>query len=401
MSTGLAWHAKESRTSPYRPSSLTSQRPQRCASEAVADDRRGRLQYHESVKTMQALVKAEPGAGLRLEEVPVPRPAPGQALVRVEATSVCGTDLHIYRWDEWAESRIRTPQVIGHEFCGTVLDLNGRRSDIREGDYVSAEGHISCGDCFHCLTGQAHICDHVDILGVDVNGCFAEYALVPAANLWKLDPDIPRDVGAIHDPLGNAVHTALSAELPGRSVAITGCGSIGLFAVAVCKMAGASYIVATDVSDTRLDLARKLGADLAVNVRRDDPVAAAKQATDGLGVEVLLEMSGFPDAIYQGFAMLRGGGTACLLGIPSRPVEINLTRDIIFKAATVKGINGRRMFATWYQMTALLRAGLDVRSVITHRMPMADFEEAFGLLNEARCGKVVFWPNGAASLNGR
>src|SRR5438477_904474 len=246
---------------------------------------------------MQALIKAEAGPGLSMDETPVPEPARGQALVRVEATSVCGTDLHIYRWDEWAQGRIRTPQVIGHEFCGTVAAINGQRSDIREGDYVSAEGHISCGDCFHCLTGQAHICDHVDLLGVDVNGCFAEYVAVPAANLWKLDAAIPRDVGAIHDPLGNAVHTALSADLTGRSVAITGCGSIGLFAVAICKMAGASYIVATDISDTRLELARKLGADLAINVGREDPIGQAKAATNGLGVEVLLEMSGFPQAI--------------------------------------------------------------------------------------------------------
>ena len=351
-----------------------------------------------SVKKMLALIKAEAGPGLRMEETPVPDPGRGEAVVRVEATSVCGTDLHIYRWDEWAQGRIRAPRVIGHEFCGTVVAINGHRSGIREGDYVSAEGHISCGDCFHCLTGQAHICDRVDLLGVDVNGCFAEYAAVPAANLWKLDPGIPREVGAIHDPLGNAVHTALSADLPGRSVAITGCGSIGLFAVAICKKAGASYIVATDISDTRLELARKLGANLAINVSREDPVPQAKAATDGLGVEVLLEMSGFPQAIYQGFAMLRGGGTACLLGIPSRPVEIDLTRDIIFKAATVKGINGRRMFATWYQMTALLKSGLDVSSVITHRLPMASYEEAFDLLGAGKSGKIVFWPNGAAAL---
>lgn len=353
--------------------------------------------YNEIVKTMQALIKAEHGPGLRLDEVPVPRPGKGQALVRVEATSVCGTDLHIYRWDDWAQGRIKAPRLIGHEFCGTVVEIHGERKDIHAGDYVSAEGHISCMDCFHCLTGQAHICDRVDILGVDVDGCFAEYVVVPAANLWKLDPSIPRDIGAIHDPLGNAVHTALSADLSGRSVAITGCGSIGLFAVAICKMAGASLIVATDISDTRLELARRLGAHLPVNVSRDDPVRQAKAATDGLGVEVLLEMSGFPQAIYQGFAMLRGGGTACLLGIPSHPVEINLTRDIIFKAATVKGINGRRMFATWYQMTALLKSGLDVSSVITHRMPMADFDEAFDLLGSGKSGKIVFWPTGEAS----
>jgi threonine 3-dehydrogenase len=349
---------------------------------------------------MLALIKAEPGPGLRYDEAPLPKAGPGQALVRVEATSVCGTDLHIYRWDDWAQGRIPTPQIIGHEFCGTVVQAAGTRSDIREGDYVSAEGHISCGNCFHCLTGQAHICDHVDLLGVDVHGCFAEYVVVPETNLWRLDPAIPREVGAIHDPLGNAVHTALSADLPGRSVAITGCGSIGLFAVAVCKMAGASFIIATDISDTRLQLARQLGANLAINVSREDPVKQAKAATDGLGVEVLLEMSGFPQAIYQGFAMLRGGGTACLLGIPSRPVEINLTRDIIFKAATVKGINGRRMFATWYQMTALLKSGLDVSAVITHRLPMAHFEEAFELLGAGKSGKIVFWPNGAPELAG-
>jgi threonine 3-dehydrogenase len=346
------------------------------------------------VKRMLALIKAEAGPGLRFDEVPVPDPAPGQAVVRVEATSICGTDLHIYRWDEWAQTRIRAPQIIGHEFCGTVVASDGSRTDIAEGEYVSAEGHISCTNCFHCLTGQAHICDHVDLLGVDVDGCFAEYVAVPTSNLWTLDPSIPREVGAIHDPLGNAVHTALAADLPGRSVAITGCGSIGLFAVAICSMAGAAFIIATDISDTRLELARRLGADLAINVQREDPVRQAKAATGGLGVEVLLEMSGFPQAIYQGFAMLRGGGTACMLGIPSRPVEIDLTRDIIFKAATVKGINGRRMFHTWYQMTALLKRGLDVSSVITHRMPMARYEEAFELLGSGRCGKIVFWPNG-------
>lgn len=344
------------------------------------------------VDTMKALVKHAPERGARLEQVPVPKPQRGEVLVKVTAAAICGTDVHIYSWDPWAAGRIKPPLVFGHEFCGEVVALGEGVDDLALGTRVSAEGHFVCGKCYYCRTGQAHICQDVEIIGVDTNGCFAEYVRVPRSNIWALDADIPTEVAAIHDPFGNAVHTTLIDTIVGRTVLVTGCGPIGIAAVAIAKKAGATRVFASDLNDYRLDLALKMGADKVFKVGRDDMVQGVLQETHGLGVDVLLEMAGHPSAINDGFRALRKGGWAALLGLPSKPVEVDLADGIIFKGATVYGINGRRMYETWYQMQALLRAGLDLTPLITHSFKFEDFEEAFELAISGNSGKIILYP---------
>lgn len=325
-----------------------------------------------------------------------------EVLVQVRAASICGTDLHIYNWDEWARRRLRPPLIFGHEFCGAVARLGSEVAGVREGDFVSAEMHVACGRCLQCRTGEAHLCQDAKIIGVDADGCFAEYVKIPEANIWKIDPRIPVECGAVLDPLGNAVHTVLAGEIAARTVAVLGCGPIGLFAVAVARACGASRIFAAEVRQYRLGLAARMGADLVLNSREVDPVARVLEATEGLGVDVVLEMSGHPDAIHQGFRMLRRGGRISLLGIPSRPVELDLSSDIIFKGATVQGIHGRRMFQTWYQMQALLLSGrLDLSPAITGRLPLSGYRRAFEMLMAGEASKIVMFPGGLPGADGQ
>jgi threonine 3-dehydrogenase len=342
--------------------------------------------------TMKALVKHARAEGARLEQVPVPSPKAGEVLVKVTATAICGTDVHIYQWNKWAQGRIKPPLVFGHEFCGEVVELGEGVDDIALGTRVSAEGHFVCGTCYFCRTGQAHICQDVEIIGVDTDGCFAEYVRVPRGNLWVLDPEVPTEVAAIHDPFGNAVHTALADSLVGNTVLITGCGPIGLIAIAVAKKAGASRVFASDLNDYRLDLARKMGADSVYKVGRDDMVAGVLEETRGLGADVLLEMAGHPSSINDGLRALRKGGWASLLGLPDGPVEIDLADQVIFKGAKIYGINGRRMYDTWYMMQALLRGGLDLTPLITHRFKFEEFEKAFDLAISGNSGKIILYP---------
>lgn len=344
------------------------------------------------VDTMKALVKHAPEKGARLEQVPVPKPGYGEVLVKVTAAAICGTDIHIYTWDPWAAGRIKPPLVFGHEFCGEVVALGEGVDDLAIGARVSAEGHFVCGKCYFCRTGQGHICQDVEIIGVDTDGCFAEYVRVPRSNIWELDPDIPTEVAAIHDPFGNAVHTALADTIVGKTVLITGCGPIGLAAAAIAKKAGAVKVFASDVNDYRLELAKKMGADKVYKAGRDDMVADILRETDGLGADALLEMAGATSAINDGFRALRKGGWAALLGLPSKPVEIDLADGIIFKGAKVYGINGRMMYETWYQMRALLRAGLDLTPMITHRFKFEEYEEAFALAASGNSGKIILYP---------
>ena len=340
---------------------------------------------------MRALAKTDAGPGLELIDVPVPELGPGDVLVQVFAGGVCGTDLHIYQWDAWARSRILPPRVIGHEFCGTVAGLGTEVTEVAAGDFVSAEGHVACGRCHSCRTGSPHICERLQIIGVDRDGGFAEYVAVPAGNVWKLDPSIPRDVAAVMDPLGNAVHTALQTPLVGKAVAVIGCGPIGLMAIPICHMAGAALVVASDVAEPRLALARRMGADLVLNASAEDVPARIRQATGGRGADVVLEMSGHPRGLRDGLRALGNGGWVSLLGLPSGPVDIDLANEVIFKEAHLVGIFGRRMWRTWEQATALLRKGLDVTPVITHRLPIERFEEAFSLLKAATAGKVILY----------
>jgi threonine 3-dehydrogenase len=345
--------------------------------------------------TMQALRKPRPERGAALENVPVPTIGPNDVLVRVRAASICGTDLHIYAWDPWSASRIKPPMTFGHEFCGVVEKVGSEVSMIQPGEFVSAEMHVNCGHCRQCRVGQPHVCQNLKIIGIDENGCFAEFVSIPAANIWKMDPAIPEHYGAILDPLGNAVHTVLSGPIAAQTVAVTGAGPIGLMAIAVAKACGASKIFATEVNANRRAMALRMGADVALDPSAGDVVAKVIEATGGSGADVLLEMSGHPAAIHQGFQMLRAGGRASLLGIPSQPVTLDLVNDIIFKGATVHGIFGRRMFETWVQMTDLLKSGkLNLEPLFAERLPLDRFADAFKMLEGGLAGKILFYPNG-------
>jgi threonine 3-dehydrogenase len=344
---------------------------------------------------MQAVVKPEPKPGAEIREVKVPEIGPRDVLVRVRAASICGTDLHIYRWDRWAQRRLKPPLVFGHEFCGHVERTGEEVTTVEAGDFVSAEMHMACGHCFQCRTGQGHICQNVRIIGIDADGCFAQFVRIPEWNIWKIDPAIPVDYAAILDPLGNAVHTVLAGEVAGLTVAVTGCGPIGLFSIAIAKACGASAVFATEPHPYRQRLAEQMGATLVIDSSQTDPAAEVLSRTEGVGVDVVLEMSGNPTAIRQGFRMLRRGGRISLLGIPSKNMELDLANDVIFKGATVQGINGRRMFDTWYKMQALLKSGaLKLDPLITDRMPMTEFERGIHLLLSGDASKILLYPNG-------
>ena len=340
--------------------------------------------------TMKALSKLRPEPGFTLHAVPIPSIGPTDVLIRVEKAGVCGTDHQIYSWDHWAQARIHPPVVIGHEFMGTVEAIGDAVRAVNVGDRVSAEGHIADLTCVLCRTGQAHICENVKIIGVDCDGAFAEFIAMPEYNVWKLDPAIPDEFAAVFDPLGNAVHTVMSAGVSGKSVVITGVGSIGLMAIPVARAAGASSVYAIDVNPAKLELAKRLGADETFDSRGSGLVDEIKRRTSGDGVEVLLEMSGSGSAIDLGLQMVRNGGTAALLGIPGDNVNLNLAERIIFKGLTVLGINGRKMFETWYQTQALVKSGrIDLRPIITHVLPMRDFDRAFELMRNGEAAKIV------------
>jgi threonine 3-dehydrogenase len=344
---------------------------------------------------MKALVKTGPGPGLILKEMPQPRPKEGEVLVRVKATSLCGTDAHIYAWDEWAQRRLRPPLVIGHELCGEVVELGPGVSSAAEGDYVAAESHFTCGRCFQCRSGQGHVCRDYRILGVDVDGCFAEYVVLPERVLWKTSRELPPELACLQEPLGNAVYAALAENLSSRTVLITGCGPSGLFAAAVARKSGAAQIIATDISDFRLGLAKHVEVDHALNARADSSqtiASAIREITGGEGVDAALEMSGDPSALQLAFTSVKNGGRVSLFGIPTGPVSFDWTNEIIFKGIRVYGITGRRLFDTWYHTRGLLQAGLDIRPILTHTFPMAEFAHGFDLIKSGRCGKVVLIP---------
>jgi len=345
--------------------------------------------------SMLAVVKAEAAPGADVRDVKVPEIGLTDVLVKVKVASVCGTDLHIYNWDPWAQHRIHPPLIPGHEFCGEVAAVGAEVTTVKEGDFVSAEMHVNCGKCYQCRTGEGHICQHVKIIGVDADGAFAEYVRIPESNIWKLDPAIPQEYASILDPLGNAVHTVLAGEIAARTVAITGCGPIGLFAIAVARAVGASTVFAIEVNEYRRKIAAKMKADYVLDPSRDDVKQFVFDHTGGLGVDVVLEMAGHPDAIRSAFDIVRRGGRISLLGLTSKPVSLNFSEDIIFKGITIQGINGRRMYQTWYQMQALLKAGkLDLHPVITDRLSMRDFSKGMERLRTGEASKILLYPNG-------
>jgi threonine 3-dehydrogenase len=345
--------------------------------------------------TMLAVVKPEPKPGAEIREVKIPAFGRTDVLVKVSVASVCGTDLHIYNWDPWAQRRIHPPLIPGHEFCGTVAAVGDEVTSVQEGDFVSAEMHVACGKCLQCRTGEAHICQHVSIIGVDSNGAFAEYVVIPESNIWKLDPAIPQEYASILDPLGNAVHTVLAGEIAAKTVAITGTGPIGLFAIAVARACGATQVFAIEVNQYRRKIAQQMKADHVLDPTTQDVRQIIMDLTGGTGVDVVCEMAGHPDAIRTAFNIVRRGGRISLLGLTSKPIALNFSEDIIFKGITVQGINGRRMYQTWYQMTALLKAGkLDLHPVITDKLAMKDFNQGMERLKTGEASKILLYPNG-------
>ncbi|HLQ58691.1 MAG TPA: L-threonine 3-dehydrogenase [Gemmatimonadales bacterium] len=338
---------------------------------------------------MQAIVKEKRAPGLTVKSVPKPTPGPGEVLIAVRHAGVCGTDLHIADWDPWAQSRIKPPIVVGHEFAGEIESCGDGVTELRAGQLVTAEGHIVCGHCLQCRTGNSHICRNTRIIGVDRDGAFAEYIVMPETNVLPLD-GIPTEVGAIMDPMGNAFHTVLTAEIPGSTVFIVGCGPIGCFAVGIARAAGATRVLASDVNPKRLALAEKMGAHVIINAAQDDVVKTVLAETGGEGADVVCEMSGVPSALHQAFAAVSLGGRVQLLGIPKNDVPINFADEIIFKGITVYGVIGRKMYQTWHLMRRFLISGqFDPRPVITHKFPLAKIDDALAAIRAGDAGKVI------------
>jgi threonine 3-dehydrogenase len=337
---------------------------------------------------MKALYKPAAAAGFELVERPEPAPGPDDVKIRVLRTGICGTDLHIESWDHWAAGAVDAPLIPGHEFCGEVVEVGDAVRDVAVGDLVSGEGHIVCGTCRNCRAGRRHLCIRTSSVGVNRDGAFAEYVVIPESNVWVHHTLVDPDLGAIFDPFGNAVHTALSFPLVGEDVLITGAGPIGLIAAEVCRHVGARYVVITDISPYRLDLARSMGVDLALDVSRESVASAQKSLGMVEGFDVALEMSGHPSALPEIIANLNHGGRIAMLGLPSQPIEIDWGK-IVTHMITIKGIYGREMYESWYAMSAMLRSGLDISAVITHRFPATDWAAAFATARGGQCGKVV------------
>jgi threonine 3-dehydrogenase len=337
---------------------------------------------------MKALVKREAARGLWLEDVPEPKPGPNDVLIRVMRTAICGTDVHIYKWDDWARRTIPVPMVVGHEFVGEIVEVGDNVNDYKAGMIVSGEGHIVCGRCRNCMAGRRHLCPHTSGVGVNRPGAFAEYISIPNANVWHHADGIDLDVAAIFDPFGNATHTALQWDLLGEDVLITGAGPIGAMTAAIVRHAGARHVVITDVNDYRLALAAKLGATRTVNISKETLGDVQKELGMKEGFDVGLEMSGAPSALSDMIDNMCHGGKISMLGIPEGDISIDW-RKVVFNMLTIKGIYGREIFETWYKMTVMIQSGLNIAPVITHRLPYQEFEQGFETMIEGKSGKVV------------
>ncbi|MBI4716837.1 MAG: L-threonine 3-dehydrogenase [Planctomycetes bacterium] len=352
---------------------------------------------------MQAVRKTRPDKGLEVCTVPRPQPGPEDVLVYVEAASICGTDLHIWNWDDWSQRRIRPPLTLGHEFCGTIVAVGAKVQHAHVGDYVSAESHVTCGMCYQCRTGQAHMCPATKILGVDCDGAFANYVVVPEKVIWQNNrAKLPPEVATLQEPFGNAVFSTMNQDLSGQSVAVLGCGPIGLFTIGIARAVGAKAVFASDVHPHRINLARRMGANEVFNpaeLARNglDSIKAtvdAMVAANGYGVDVVLEMSGAASAITTAFRVVRNGGTVILFGIPARPVEIDVAENMIFKNLTVFALNGRRIFDTWYKTRWLLESGVvDLRPLITKTIHFEEINDAMAMLARGDACKIVLLPN--------
>lgn len=339
------------------------------------------------MEKMRALVKAKAEPGLWMEEVPLPAVGNNDLLVKIDKTSICGTDLHIYKWDEWARRTIKTPMTIGHEFVGHIVEMGHNVSGFEIGERVSGEGHIVCGVCRSCRAGRRHLCTNAIGIGVNRDGCFAEYLSLPASNAWHVHDEIDDDTASYFDPLGNATHSALSFDMVGEDVLITGAGPIGIMAVAIAKHVGARNVVITDINDYRLDLAKKMGATKTINVTRST-VEKGKKELGMIGFDIGLEMSGNADAFESMLENMHHGGRIALLGLLPSMAQIDWDQ-IIFKGLIIKGIYGREIWETWYKMQTMLQSGLDVKAVLTHRFPFEQFQKGFDVMASGNCGKVV------------
>ena len=355
---------------------------------------------------MTAVRKVGREKGLVVEEIPIPDIGPSDVLVAVEAASICGTDLHIWDWNEWSAQRINPPLTVGHEFAGTVVEVGKAVEHVAVGDYVSAESHVTCGMCFQCRTGQAHMCPRTQILGLDRDGAFADYVALPEKVIWQNDRSkLPSEIATLQEPFGNAVFATLAHDLAGESVGVLGCGPIGLFSIGIAKASGAASVFAADMNEYRLDLARKMGADSTINPGKSGPDGDIAQwlvqANEGFGVDIVLEMSGAPSAIDAAFQGVRNGGRVTLFGIPSSPVRIDVAESMIFKNLTVLALNGRRIFDTWYRTRWLLESGVvDLRPLITREIGFEDIEEAMNMLEGGEACKLILRPPGAAKSSG-
>ena len=338
--------------------------------------------------TMRALAKTTAGPGLELIEAPVPEPGINDVLIKIKRTSICGTDVHLYNWDAWAARTVKPPLIIGHEFVGEIVAVGANVQGFAIGELVDGEGHIVCGQCRNCLAGRRHLCKATQGVGVNRDGAFADYLCLPASNAVHVDPAIPLDVLSCFDPLGNAVHTTLQWDLVGEDVLITGAGPIGCMATAIARRSGARKIVVTDVNDDRLALATRMGATATVNVTRNDLPRVQDSLGMKEGFDIGLEMSGSPDALRAMIDNMAHGGRIALLGIMPEAAAIDWNK-VVFNMLTLRGIYGREMYETWYKMTALIQSGLDITPVITHRFPVADYEEAFDLMRSGRSGKII------------
>ncbi len=337
---------------------------------------------------MRALVKAERRTGIWLQDVPMPKIGPNDLLIKVRKAAICGTDVHIYNWDPWAQKTIPVPLTVGHEFTGEVAEVGSEVTGFAKGERVSGEGHVTCGHCRNCRAGKRHLCRNTVGIGVQRNGCFAEYLALPAVNAFRVPKEIPDEISAFFDPMGNAVHTALSFDLTGEDVLITGAGPIGCMAAAIARHVGARHVVVTDVNDYRLALAKRLGASRAVNIGTASIEGVMKDLGMTEGFDVGMEMSGNVAGIHSMLDAMNNGGRVALLGLPSAEVSVDWN-EIIFKGLILKGIYGREMFETWYKMVAMLQSGLDVSAVLTHRFPLAEFERAFEVMRSGQSGKVI------------
>jgi threonine 3-dehydrogenase len=351
---------------------------------------RGRAALKKELQVMKALVKSRAERGLWLEDVPEPTLGINDVLIRVDRTGICGTDLHIYKWDAWAQKTIPVPMVVGHEFVGEIVEVGENVSDFFAGDIVSGEGHVVCGRCRNCLAGRRHLCAATKGIGVNRPGAFAEYLVLPMTNVWHHAAGIDLDVASIFDPFGNAVHTALSFPVLGEDVLITGAGPIGLMAIAVVKHAGCRHVVVTDVNPHRLELARRMGATLALDARSERLADAQKQLGMVEGFDVGLEMSGSPDAFREMLANMCHGGKVAMLGIPEREMAIDWN-TVVFNMLTIKGIYGREMYETWYKMTVMIQSGLDIQPVITHRLHFTEYEKGLAAMEAGQSGKVILY----------